>query len=473
MMKTNFLPSYWDLLRWESSALFCTPEPQPDNPYEDLSLMSVFGACFLAVVPVGHLTIHGRDAFLRVIRRYFYFFFALFGRWNRDSVDAYDIFGQVERMAVDSIDGDDHDRNRVNLRYSLAIEATIAPRAILLQLFPWLTIWSVFSIATSRSAMWVRNESGLLGTTVEGSKDAKKKRREKKKKEEEAGAAVRVSKGQDDKQTVSEAEVAPPTAFEEDEKVELHGTKSDGEAKVFPWLITVDDAFKRAKQEDDGRWKKRRWITYLSAIRIIVLYSRSIQYAVSAYTTFISVWVLFHPANKAVLASVVLVLLPLAIVQALGVVLIIGKAMNVKDLVDVGNPGEKERKVIEYKSQGKAEKDIKAILVAELEKKKRKLRPLTVEEEEDAFDGSSSGEGEACHDDEEEEGGGMPCAASVRLGSHLCKTSSLIRPSWCVFTESRNKRTGVSRGCLVSAYLAVLGLGVCIIISCRGCLSAA
>jgi len=366
--KKNLLPSYWDLLRYEAHELFGLPEPTPDDPNEKTSLLSGAAACLLAVVPVGHVLTHnGRNAAVEVGSRFGYFFLALFGRWNKDVVAAYDIIGQVERMAVDSIEENSQDRNRANLRYSQVIEATIAPRAILLQLVPWLTIWSIFSIATSRSAMWAPLESGLRGEV----KRTKKKKTKKGTAEQEDDA---VKSATDDP------------------------AEEDGEAKVFPWLISFNDAFERAKHEDNGRWKKRRWITYISALRIIVLYSRAIQYLVSSYMNFVSVWVLFNPANKAVLASIVIVLLPLAIVQGLGVVLVIGKALNVKDLLDVGRKGNKENKATEFMLKGKSEQEkkenkmkVRDLLTKEHSESLRVIRPLTDAEDEDDFDFDSWG----------------------------------------------------------------------------------
>jgi hypothetical protein len=99
--------------------------------------------------------------------------------------------------------------------------------------------------------------------------------------------------------------------------------------------ISFKDGYRRALNESNGRWRKHRWITFIAALRIVILHSRAITYLFSVFMTFISVYLLFQPTNKAVLASIVIVLLPLAIVQGLGVVLVIGKALNVKDIFDV------------------------------------------------------------------------------------------------------------------------------------------
>jgi hypothetical protein len=82
-----------------------------------------------------------------------------------------------------------------------------------------------------------------------------------------------------------------------------------------------------------------------------------------------------------VLASIVIVMLPLAIVQGLGVVLIVGKSLNVKDIQDVGKPGDTEKKVIKLKEEGKSKDEVKAILLDELKRKKRKLFPCIVDDE--------------------------------------------------------------------------------------------
>ena len=76
-------------------------------------------------------------------------------------------------------------------------------------------------------------------------------------------------------------------------------------------------------------------------------------------------------------------LLPLAIAQGLGLVLVIGKALNVKDLQDVGSPGETEKMVLELKEDKKSREEIRGLLLEKLRKKQRKLRPITAAEDED------------------------------------------------------------------------------------------
>jgi hypothetical protein len=146
---------------------------------------------------------------------------------------------------------------------------------------------------------------------------------------------------------------------------------------------------RRAETEEGGRWTERRWMIWLSALRIVVLHSRAIQYTVSAYTTFISVYVLYQPNNKAVLASIVIVLLPLAIFQALGMVLVLGRALNIKDIKDVGSPDELAKEVHELKNdrQGKSQNEVKEEIKRELlvklsQTRARRLPPdLQVEDE--------------------------------------------------------------------------------------------
>ena len=135
-------------------------------------------------------------------------------------------------------------------------------------------------------------------------------------------------------------------------------------------------------------------MVWISALRIVVLHSRAIQYTVSAYTTFISVWVLFHPTNKAVLASIVIVLLPLAIVQGLGVMLLLGRALNIKDLKDVGSPDELAKEVHTLRLEKKdldrshAKKEIKRELLEKLSRiRESRLPPLPPDLQEDKEEG--------------------------------------------------------------------------------------
>lgn len=278
------LPSYFELLRDEAHYMFHTVMPR--KPAGTVSLCaSYIAAGFLFLVPIGHIfTPIGCHTFLEVMQRFKLFFFASLGFWSSDAVLAYDIFYQVDEMTVDVDanesglqEGDDkkEEKNKVNMRYSQALQATIAPRAILLQLVPWLTIWSIFSIATADSAIFA-NDKGPIG-----------------KKANRTTAAIT--------------------------------------SKLFPKFITFSEGLKRAEEENGGRYKHRqRWIVYLSALRIVFLNSRAIQFGLSVYTTFLSVYMLYYPTNAIVLGSMVIVLLPFAIVQALGLVLILGKTMNLR-----------------------------------------------------------------------------------------------------------------------------------------------
>ena len=382
MIAMGLLPSYWDLLRFESKALFGTPSPDDDEVGRSSSFgyaFSVVGACCLAVVPIGHLTLPGTTAAAEVVSRFKHFFLALMGRWTAEVVEAYDVKGQVDRMAVDVGEDEYRDMNRINTRFSHVLETTIGPRAILLQLVPWLTIWSVFSIATSGSAMWARQDSGLLGDSVKGETKLAKKKGKKKGKietmegEGEAPGSPETSQGPGD--------ATPPS--------------SD---LLFPSFIWYSDAFARAGAEDKGRWKHRRWMMHIAAIRTIVLHSRAIQYLVSAYTTFVSVWVLFYPANKAVLASIVVILGPVALVQALGLVLILGKALNVKDMADIGSPGQIEQNILTLKvKEKKTKEEIREVLLVPPKK-----RELKVEEDDyDYCDEAEDDEVEDKHGDVE------------------------------------------------------------------------
>ena len=359
MIKMGILPSYWDLLRFEAKALFGTPSPEDDDSSHSASfgyVASFAAACFLAVVPIGHFTLPGTTAAVEVIARFKHFFLALMGRWTADVVDAYDVKGQVERMAVDADEDEDIDMNRINTRFSHVLETTIGPRAILLQLVPWLTIWSVFSIATSGSAIWAKRDSGLFGDSAKREIDRPAKKKGKKKAKSEA------QEEEEDKEPGTTGSSQGPG----------EAVAAGSSDLLFPYFIWYTDAFARAEAEEKGRWKHRRWMMHISALRIIVLHSRAIQYLVSAYMTFVSVWVLFHPANKAVLASIVVILGPVALVQALGLVLILGKAMNVKDLKDIGSHGLIEKEILKLKKKNKSKAEIKEALV--IPPKKRELK---------------------------------------------------------------------------------------------------
>jgi hypothetical protein len=80
------------------------------------------------------------------------------------------------------------------------------------------------------------------------------------------------------------------------------------------------------------------------------------------------------------------------------VVLVIGKALNVKDLLDVGRKGNKENKATEFMLKGKSEQEkkenkmkVRDLLTKEHSESLRKIRSLTDAEDEDDFDFDSWG----------------------------------------------------------------------------------
>lgn len=321
------LPTYFDLLRFEAHILFKTVRPQ--RPAEPASLfLSYLAAAFLCVFPVGHvLTRLGRYSMYKVLLRFKIFFAATLGFWDSHAVNAYDIFSQVHSINVDldtaESEGAEEDRNRVNTRYSQAIEATIAPRAILLQIVPALTIWSVFSIATCSSAVFA-SDPKLHGKSA-------------------SRPLSQSAKGVGSNASTKSTSESAATHF-----AEL--------PKLYPFFIW--DAFERARREEGGRYAHREWITWLVAIQIFFLKSRAFQFVLKTYTTFLSVLLLCYPASNILLGSMLFILLPVAAVQCLEFVIVLGKMMNIKDLKDYGTYGATEREILQLKSAQKSQQEV-------------------------------------------------------------------------------------------------------------------
>lgn len=264
--KSLILPPYLQLLREELAAMTGLPSD---------SLFVSFSSLIFLVVPVGHAwSAPGRKACRMVLKKYMTFLHTTMGIWTRDSVVSYDLHNQAELMRAPD---EPQDKHKLNVRYRDCLAACIAPRAVLLQLVPYFTVWSVFSIATAECAVFATSSSGLL-----------------------------------------------------------HNEAFQSNAKVFDYIIT--DPLQRAEEQEIGRLTERRWIIWMSAIRITVLNSRAVIFALNTYLVFLSVYILYCPANRALVASAVLVVSPWALAQALGLVLELGKAMNIKDVREIGRP---------------------------------------------------------------------------------------------------------------------------------------
>jgi len=219
----------------------------------------------------------GRWAVGRVLRKYKTFILVSLGYWTDRAAEAYDIQRKVEVIA-EGRDRDDvsaktkeqedaaleqRDGDEDFARYSACLSATVATRAILLQIVPILTIWSIFSIATSGCPLFV-----------------------------------------------------------------VSGTALD--SKIAPYFVW--DCFDRAEEAEKGsKYGKLRWLRALSGASIFVLESRMINFLVQSYMVALSITLLYNPSSRMLVASAVAVLLPIALARSLRLVVVLGKAMNVKD----------------------------------------------------------------------------------------------------------------------------------------------
>lgn len=314
------LPTYWGLLHAEAAEI--------QEIFPALSSRTSPLVLSLAFCPVGHIfTTVGRDAIRDAGTRVVVFFMASFGFWGQWGARGYMLDEKVvgRRSVVEEfakLDGDlkQEDKNKLNYCYSAALDAIMAPRAILLQLCPFVGgIWSQFTINTASSSILALNSSSLCGTEQQ---------------------------------------------------------------KIFPMILFVD-ALHRAKLEENRRYENKKWLNYLSAFRSIFKNSRSFQFVLQLYRTVLPILLLRNPTDLRVVASMVCILLPTAFVDALGISLTLGKLMNIKDppmssLSTYGTLSEYwdkyKSKIKELQKQGKVKEEIIGEFIAKADKNRQSNR---------------------------------------------------------------------------------------------------
>ena len=155
------MPSYLGLLQTELRQMTCnspyfqeSTERGPQNPYPWLG----YFLCFLLfLAPVGHiLTPVGQNACVKVVQKYITFTKVCLGIWSDYSCKAYGIAEEVQQNCFAHADETDRRSS-----HSDCLSAVVGPRAILLQIVPFLSIFSVFAIATSGSPMFVHSNTSL------------------------------------------------------------------------------------------------------------------------------------------------------------------------------------------------------------------------------------------------------------------------------------------------------------------------
>ena len=134
--------------------------------------------------------------------------------------------------------------------------------------------------------------------------------------------------------------------------------------KLFVWDCFADA--ERLELEANAKaLKSPRWIVWLSGISIFLLESRAITFAVNVFKVFLSIYLLYRSPTKTLVGAIVAVFFPMSLAQSLRVVVLLGRAMNIKDFWDIGASASSTNKDIkELVKQGLGKEEIKAILAA-------------------------------------------------------------------------------------------------------------
>ena len=269
--------SYWSLLQCEAIEL---AELAGYRNLESEPYILLFFTILLGLFPVGHVLTHNGLRTTKVVfLRFLVFVFASFGIWTSSTEMGYQFQNQVSQFSQDVVKdeckNEESNWNEINSIYSEALVAMIAPRAILLQLVPGIgKIWSNYSIKTAATP------------------------------------------------------ILPPPSNQKS----TCGLFAD--KMFFPLLI--HDPLSRAQKEEHGRFAHKVWLNHLSALRSFFLNSRLLRLALNVYKSVV-VLLILQPSNGPALYFMLFILLVDAFINALGWVLVLGKIMNIKDLIDFGH----------------------------------------------------------------------------------------------------------------------------------------
>ena len=271
----SFMPSYFELVRMEvyhlSGNLDYLAPPSKREDGTRYPMIGYFLTALLLLVPIGHFCVVGRVAFKLVVTKYLMFLQVSLGCWTPETFEAYKFVERTKEFSDDA--GCDYKgfKSKVtNQKLIASFTAIVATRAIILQLVPQLAILSVFTIATAGSPLIVQ-----FPTSV----------------------------SRDDGNRVSK--------------------------------FIVRDCYKEAKEQEEEETRLKEhpfWIIILSAISTFVLDSRAFAFIARSYMVFLSIYVLYAPPTNTIIAVTVLVLMPVALASALRFVVVLGRAMHVKDL---------------------------------------------------------------------------------------------------------------------------------------------
>jgi hypothetical protein len=229
---------------------------------------------FLSVVPLLHLfTPIGLWTWYLVFVKYMLFLLTALGVWTPWGMEAYHVEEDVDEFAKRVSKNNKADENKrfisdTNEKYSAFLAATISPRSILLQLVPHASILSIYAAATSACPIFFSERMG--------------------------------------------------------ENFNKYFCK-----QLYPLLAWK--AFERAKQSEDLRHKKHKWILRLRAAHVFVTESRLISWLYNVYKAGLSISILYLPTSSALIQSAILLLLPYCYIRSLTAVVYLGKCMAISD----------------------------------------------------------------------------------------------------------------------------------------------
>ena len=308
------LPSYWTLLRHEYREL-CDLAFGPSmlQGFATLSLVEFLAMLLLGCTQIGHVaTSHGRIACVQIFKRYWTFLQVCCGYWSRKTYEAYEVEEVVRKYRLWA-EGN-VELNRKNDTYAKALSALVTTRAILMQVTPYLTLFSMGAISISSCPMLIWGDD------------------------------TNASMGQRRKQVWRGGKTP-----DED--------RQPWQSNLFPWVVLnpLERAF---GAEEEDKFKKRKWILRLRAVIIFITCSRIFTFALNAYKFGLCIYILYQPSLSGLLFATFFFFLPYAVCAGLTILITVGKKLNIRDPDKLLAPRKEERDIVligdEFSKLGKS-----------------------------------------------------------------------------------------------------------------------
>lgn len=190
------------------------------------------------------------------------------------------------------------EENRKNDTYAKALSALVTTRAILMQITPYLTLFSMGAISISSCPMLIWRDDTNRST---GQRNQ-----------------VWRSKTAED--------------------------RVPWQSNLFP-LLVLNPLERAFAAEEEEKFKRRKWILRLRAIIIFITCSRFFTFALNIFKFGLSIYILYQPNLGNLILATFFAFLPYALCAGLSILITVGKKLNIRDPGKLLAPRKEERDI--------------------------------------------------------------------------------------------------------------------------------